>query len=129
VASIERTAYPRFKRYYTLAQLQKTYTPTSTEIAYSLLENHPVQQRSPYNDLKKLPQKSTRNHLNDLLVHLTWLESLGDIAPDLEKINPSKIQHWAAEAKSLDASEIKKITQPKRVTLLLCLIYVVPFSV
>jgi hypothetical protein len=34
VASIERTAYPRFKRYYTLAQLQKTYTPTSTEIAF-----------------------------------------------------------------------------------------------
>jgi TnpA family transposase len=89
----------------------------------SLLENHPVHQRSPYNDLKKLPKKSTRNHLNDLLVHLTWLESLGDISPYLEKINPSKIQHWAAEAKSLDASEIKKITQPKRATLLLCLIY------
>jgi TnpA family transposase len=88
-----------------------------------LLENHPVHQRSPYNDLKKLPKKSTRNHLNDLLVHLTWLESLGDISPYLEKINPSKIQHWAAEAKSLDASEIKKITQPKRATLLLCLIY------
>jgi TnpA family transposase len=89
----------------------------------SLVENHPVHQRSPYNDLKKLPKKSTRNHLNDLLVHLTWLESLGDISPYLEKINPSKIQHWAAEAKSLDASEIKKITQPKRATLLLCLIY------
>jgi TnpA family transposase len=278
VASIERTAYPRFKRYYTLAQLQKTYTPTSTEIAFarsntqgdknffslmvllksfqrlgyfpsldqitqdiinylrdylklpenidvgydqsrtlyrhkkeirayfqvtafdkqardligeavsrsalvmdnpadlinvaiemlvkdryelpgfnslnrlvcrlrttvndqlfsqvilqldekylnyldSLLENHPVHQRSPYNDLKKLPKKSSRNHLNDLLVHLTWLESLGDIAPYLQTINSSKIQHWAAEAKSLDASEIKKITQPKRATLLLCLIY------
>ena len=35
MASIERTAYPRFKRYYTLAQLQKTYTPTSTEIAFA----------------------------------------------------------------------------------------------
>ena len=34
MTSIERTAYPRFKRYYTLAQLQKTYTPTSTEIAF-----------------------------------------------------------------------------------------------
>lgn len=89
----------------------------------SLLENYPVHQRSPYNDLKKLPKKSTRNHLNDLLVHLTWLESLGKVSPYLEKINPSKIQHWAAEAKSLDASEIKKITQPKRATLLLCLIY------
>ena len=35
MASIERTAYPRFKRYYTLAQLQETYTPTSTEIAFA----------------------------------------------------------------------------------------------
>jgi len=35
VASIERTAYPRFKRYYTIAQLQKTYTPNSTEIAFA----------------------------------------------------------------------------------------------
>ena len=89
----------------------------------SFLEIHPVHQRSPYNDLKKLPKKSSRNHLNDLLVHLTWLESLGDVSPYLQKINPSKIQHWAAEAKSLDASEIKNITQPKRATLLLCLIY------
>ncbi len=32
----------------------------------NLLEIHPVHQRSPYNDLKKLPKKSTRNHLNDL---------------------------------------------------------------
>ena len=38
----------------------------------ALLEIHPVHQRSPYNDLKKLPKKSSRNHLNDLLVHLTW---------------------------------------------------------
>ena len=35
MASIERTAYPRFKRYYTLAQLHSTYTPTSTEIAFA----------------------------------------------------------------------------------------------
>ena len=70
----------------------------------SLLENHPVHQRSSYNDLKKLPKKSTRNHLNDLLVHLTWLESLGDISPYLEKINPSKIQHWAA--RDADASPV-----------------------
>lgn len=36
MASIERTAYPRFKRYYTSAELAKVYTPTSTEIAFGL---------------------------------------------------------------------------------------------
>ena len=56
----------------------------------NLLKIHPVHQRSPYNDLKKLPKKSSRNHLNDLLVHLTWLESLGDVSPYLQEINHSK---------------------------------------
>jgi hypothetical protein len=36
VASIERTAYPRFKRYYTPHELEKIYTPTKTEIAFAL---------------------------------------------------------------------------------------------
>jgi Domain of unknown function (DUF4158) len=36
VASIERTAYPRFKRYYTPNELDKIYTPTRIEIAFAL---------------------------------------------------------------------------------------------
>jgi len=34
VASIERTAYPRFKRYYTANELKEIYTPTPSEIAF-----------------------------------------------------------------------------------------------
>ena len=36
MASIERTAYPRFKRYYTQSELAEIYTPTPTEIAFGL---------------------------------------------------------------------------------------------
>ena len=86
-----------------------------------LLESHRLEWRSSYHNLKKLPKKSSRNHLNDLLIHLTWLESFGDVFPYLKGINPTKIQHFAAEAKSLDAAEVKKIAQPKRMTLLLLL--------
>jgi len=89
----------------------------------ALLEIHPSEQRSSYNDLKKLPKKSSRNHIDELLVHLAWLESLGDVSFYLKGINPSKIHHWAAEAKALDASEIRKFNQPKQLTLLLCLIH------
>jgi TnpA family transposase len=89
----------------------------------SLLDNYPVQQRSPYNDLKQLPKRPTRNHLNDLLAHLTWLESLGEVKPDIMHITIAKIQHFAAEARALDASEVREFNQPKRLTLLLCLIY------
>ena len=65
----------------------------------------------------------TRNHLNDLIAHLVWLESLGDIKPLLVDITAAKIQHFAAEARVLDASEIKEFNLPKRITLILCLIY------
>ena len=34
MASIERTAYPRFKRYYTVNELKEIYTPTLSEIAF-----------------------------------------------------------------------------------------------
>jgi TnpA family transposase len=88
-----------------------------------LLDSHPSLRRSPYNDLKQIPKRPTRNHLNDLFVHLTWLETLGEVKPFISNITASKVQHFAAEAKALDASEIKAITMPKRITLLLCLIH------
>jgi TnpA family transposase len=88
-----------------------------------LLDSHPSLRRSPYNDLKQIPKRPTRNHLNDLFAHLTWLETLGEVKPFLSNITASKIQHFAAEAKALDASELKAITMPKRITLLLCLIH------
>ena len=88
-----------------------------------LLSSHAVERRSPYNDLKQLPKRPTRDHLNDLIVHLIWLDSLGEVKTFLNNITVAKIQHFAAEARVLDASEVKEISQPKRITLLLSLIY------
>ena len=36
MASIERTAYPRFKRYFTPKELREIYTPTPAEIGFGL---------------------------------------------------------------------------------------------
>ena len=88
-----------------------------------LLDNHPVEYRSLYNNIKQLPKRPTRNHLNDLIVHLIWLDSLGDTKSLLTGITAAKIQHFAAEARVLDASEIKEFNLPKRITLILCLIH------
>lgn len=45
MTSIERTAYPRFKRYYTANELKEIYTPTAeektTEIAQTVDESYP----------------------------------------------------------------------------------------
>jgi hypothetical protein len=67
-----------------------------------LLDTHPVEHRSPYNNLKQLPKRPTRNHLNDLFVHLTWLSTFGEVKQFLSGITAAKIQHFAAEAKALD---------------------------
>ena len=103
-------------------QIVEQLNPEFIQQLDDLLEINSVEGFSLFNNLKKLPKKSTRNHLNDLLVHYSWLKTLGDISPYFKLINHSKIKNWGAIAKSLDASELKNITQPKRAVFLLCLI-------
>ncbi len=105
------------------SQVISQLNPEYIQRLEDLLDNYAAVERSPYNDLKKLPQKSSRNHLNDLIVHLTWLETLGEIAPYLRGLTRAKIKHFTSEAKALTASEMKDISLNKQLTLLLCLIY------
>jgi hypothetical protein len=105
------------------SQVISQLSPEYIERLKDLLENYASVERSPYNDLKKLPKQSTRNHLNDLIVHLIWLETLGEISPYLQGLARTKIKHFTSEAKALSASEMKEMNLPKRLTLLLCLIY------
>ncbi len=76
-----------------------------------------------FNQIKQLPKSPTRNHLNELLIHLQWLTLLGDVSPYLKHITSAKIKHFAAQAKAFDASYLKEMNLPKRITLILCLIY------
>ncbi len=104
-------------------QITSQLSPEYIERLNSLLVRHPVEQRTPYNQLKKLPKSATRNHLNELLVHQKWLETYGDVSHFLTGISNSLIEDFAREASCLDAAELKDITEAKRLTLLLCLIY------
>ena len=74
---------------------------------------------TPFNQLKTLPKRPSRNHLNDLLAHEHWLSNFGEISDYLQHINSAKIQHFADEARVLDAASVKKIKRNKRLTLLL----------
>jgi len=78
--------------------------------------------RSAFNDLKLAPKRPSVSHLDALVRHVRWLESLGDKAGVLEGLLPAKVRHFAAEAQSLDAAELKDVNPPKRYTLLLSLI-------
>lgn len=88
-----------------------------------LLERHSLEYQTSFNSLKQLPKSPTRNNINDFIVHLIWLDSLGDVKPILKDITTAKIHHFAAEARVLDAHEIKDFSLSKRITLILCLIY------
>jgi hypothetical protein len=78
--------------------------------------------RTRYDQLKRIPKRASYANLDEWLVHLQWLDSLGAFRAHLDGIPPRKIQHFAAEAKVLDAHEIKDLRPPHRSTVLAALI-------
>ncbi|MGQ4669111.1 DUF4158 domain-containing protein, partial [Metabacillus halosaccharovorans] len=81
-------------------------------------------QKSDYNYLKDLPKSPSISHMKDLQSRLSWLTTFIPIIDQLlEGVPNSKIKHFAAEAKVLDAAEMKDFAAPKRYTLVLCMIH------
>ena len=72
--------------------------------------------------LKQLPKSATLGHLQDLLDHLDWLLTLGEVEIWLKEVPKAKIHHFAAEARALKASELRDYNLAKRFTLLACVI-------
>jgi hypothetical protein len=73
--------------------------------------------------LKARPERVTPRHLKTWFAHLAWLRSLGDTARLVEGIPPTKIAHWAAEARALDAPTTAAFAPGKRLAVVLCLVY------
>lgn len=81
---------------------------------------------SPFTDLnriKEAPKSASLTHLDEWLSRLTWLQSLGNMAPLVEGVRPAKIRHLADEARSLYASDLLDCPPGKRFALLACLIH------
>lgn len=104
------------------AHLLAQLSDTQKEALDALLQIPAGASRSPYQRLKHVPRSPTIKHLQEWLAQLDWLTSLGESEALLAHLPPLKRKHFAAEARALDASEIRKFTAPKRYTLLLCLI-------
>ncbi|WP_043634677.1 Tn3 family transposase [Chromobacterium haemolyticum] len=89
-----------------------------------LLQTDALQHRqSEYNELKKSAKRSTRKHLEMLVDHLTWLESLGNMDGVFAGVPDTKIRHFAAQAQAFDVSELRECADSKRYTLMLALIH------
>jgi hypothetical protein len=87
-----------------------------------LLETQTSSQRSPFSQLKLVPQSPTLSHLKAWQARLTWLMELGSMEAPLKDVPPAMVKHFAAEARALDASELQDDTPAKRLTLVACLI-------
>src|SRR5262249_51228421 len=79
--------------------------------------------RSLYHRIKQGPKSPTLKHLREWIAQLDWLESHGRIDHLLVGLPPLKLKHFAAEARALDAAEVRNFAPPKRYTLLLCLLH------
>src|SRR3954453_20039841 len=89
---------------------------TSRYVKCQAALNHPLRR------VKAVPKRATRNHLDDLLRHLVWLTTFNALLAPLDSIPIGKRHHFAAEARALDAAEMKNLALPKRITLVLCLL-------
>ena len=78
--------------------------------------------RSDLNRLKAPPRSPTKKNLKELQERLLWLESFGDTRHLLEGILNQKVAHLAAQARVLDAAELKDFLPGKRRAMLVCLL-------
>jgi hypothetical protein len=80
--------------------------------------------RTPWNDLKAEPGRPTRTHLRDLLTRERWLSARNVGAGVLATIPAVRVQHLAAEARTLDAARMMALEPHKRYTLAAALLAV-----
>ncbi|MGB3633620.1 MAG: Tn3 family transposase [Rubrobacteraceae bacterium] len=78
--------------------------------------------RSALNALKAAPKSATKKNLSEMQERLVWLESFGDTKRLLEGISNQKVANLAAQARALDASELKDVGPDRRRAMLVCLI-------
>ncbi|MFP8887900.1 Tn3 family transposase [Streptomyces mangrovi] len=83
----------------------------------------PAGGRSRFDELKRPAKAPTVSHLREHLAHLDRLEALGATATWLQGVPPGKVEHFAGQAKVLDAAEMSKVGVVKRCALLASLLH------
>lgn len=79
--------------------------------------------RSRFDELKRPARRPSLSRLKEHIGHLKALDATGDTGTWLSGIPPAKTAHFAAEARVLDASDLRKVGESKRLALLACLMH------
>lgn len=72
--------------------------------------------------------RATVSRLKQHVATLAWSDGIGPTGEWLAGVPPAKISHFAGEAAVLDADELSRAGQDKRLTLLACLVHMPPAS-
>jgi TnpA family transposase len=104
-------------------KILNSLTTVDLSLLDGLLTIDPVLYKSYFNKIKLLPRKPTLTQLQGWISHLQWLDSFVDTKKILANIPYTKIQQFAAEAKTLDVSEMKRSSDAKCYTLIVCLLH------
>lgn len=90
--------------------------------ALALLDVDFYSRVSAFNSLKKSAKRASRDHLDQLIDHLAWLESFGTFEDVFRGIVDTKVRYFGSIAKQLDAPSLKDFQEDKRLVCILSLI-------
>jgi hypothetical protein len=103
--------------------IQARLTQAEQRRLEQLLEREDTSREKAFHRIKEAPKSASLTHLEEWLSRLTWLQSLGNMEPLVAGQRPAKIGHLTEEARSLHATDLRDCAHPKRLALLVCLIY------
>jgi len=88
-----------------------------------LLEVDPTSRRSQFDELKRAARRPSLSRLKEHTQMLIRLDQIGDTGRWPGDLAPVKATHFAGEARVLDASDMGKVSEAKRLALLVCLVH------
>jgi len=105
------------------AEIEQRVESSAREELLGLLNVDPVSRRSRFDELKRSARRPSLSRLKEHTQTLIRLDELGDTDQWLGDLAPVKASHFAGEARVLDASDMRKIGETKRLALLVCLVH------
>ncbi|MFJ2034280.1 Tn3 family transposase [Streptosporangium sp. NPDC087985] len=108
--------------FFTLAHSRMNPEEQARMLAMS--QANPVTGRSDHDRVKQAAPRATVSRLRTHLDHLAWLDGIGGATGSwLAGIPTAKVAHFAAEARALDAAEMRDFGEVKRIVLEACLVH------
>jgi hypothetical protein len=100
------------------AMIYDRISDTERGLLVGLLTVDGSSRRSRFDDLKRPSGAAMLSRFTGHLARLAWMDVLGSTASWVDGVPAAKVAHFAAEATELDAGDMRKPGEPKRVVFL-----------